>query len=155
MEKENKKLKDDKSSLEKKIKINTQQISDMKNSFSKIEKKYINQINDLKQNMLNKGSYKQLCNEFIKKMENELIDFDYFIDKRNISDLIVKIFEKDTSEMLRTMLKETIASIMKLNNEDRIKMNIEPLLEEYFKKKEKVIILIAQILLRLFKILNN
>ena len=103
MEKENKKLKDDKSSLEKKIKINTQQISDMKNSFSKIEKKYINQINDLKQNMLNKGSYKQLCNEFIKKMENELIDFDYFIDKRNISDLIVKIFEKDTSEMLRTM----------------------------------------------------
>ena len=49
-----------------------------------------------------------------------------------------------------------MASIMKLNNEDRIKMNIEPLPEEYFKKKEeKVIILIVHILLRLFKILNN
>ena len=48
-----------------------------------------------------------------------------------------------------------MASIMKLNNEDRIKMNIEPLLEEYFKKKEKVIILIVHISLKLFKILNN
>ena len=30
-----------------------------------------------------------------------------------------------------------MASIMKLNNEDRIKMNIEPLPEKYFKKKRK------------------
>ena len=109
----------------------------MKNSFGKLEKKYINQINDLKKNFTNHGTYKQLCNEFIEKMENELIEFDYFIDKRNISDLIVKIFQKDTSEMLRTMLKETIASVMKLNNEDRIKMNIEPLPEEHFKKKRE------------------
>ena len=70
---------------------------------------------------------KSNCLKFIVDIENELIDFNYFIDRRTISDLLLKVFEKNVDEKLKNFLIETIARLMKFTNEERIKINIEPL----------------------------
>jgi hypothetical protein len=51
--------------------------------------------------------------------------------------LFLKIFQKNTETKLKNFLKETISNIMKFTNEERMKINVEPLSQEQIKQISK------------------
>ena len=69
-------------------------------------------------------SVKNTCVTFIQKINKELIGYEYLIDKRIITDLLIKIFDKSCDAKIKKSLMETMASFMELSNEDRTKMGI-------------------------------
>ena len=60
----------------------------------------------------------------ILKIKNELVDYEYLIDRRVISNLLLKYFDKSADSKLKLALLDTLANIMGYDNDLRKKMGL-------------------------------
>ena len=73
----------------------------------------------------------------IKKVNNDLKDTEFLIDKRVISSVLVNYFDKNTNDKIKENLLETLSKIMEYSNEDRKKMGLKPINIPQTNKNEK------------------
>jgi hypothetical protein len=62
--------------------------------------------------------------ELVIKLKTDLLDHEYNIDKRIISNILIKYFEKSGNDKLKLALLDTLASIMGFNNDERKKLGL-------------------------------
>ena len=62
-------------------------------------------------------------NNYITKIKSELIDYNYYVDRRIIYDLIVKLINKNNASIKKSII-ETLANVLHLSNEDRTSLGI-------------------------------
>jgi len=66
-----------------------------------------------------KDKMKKYSEEILLKVKNDLKETEYLVDKRMISNLILKYFDVSTSEKLKYALLDTLANFMAFNNSER------------------------------------
>ena len=148
-------LEDEKNNLEKQkneeIEIYKKQILQMTNEIAEekeknnqsnqnedIEKIYISkifslesQLNKLQEENLNlkkkEEDNKKEMDNLIKKVNFDLKNTEYLIDKRVISSVLVNYFDKNANDNVKQSLLETLSSLMDYSNEDRKKMGLKPI----------------------------
>lgn len=114
------------------------EINNINQQKEEYEKTYIDKIEQLnnqidvleKENNVLKEKEMQIkkkTNDLIKKVENDLKDTEYMIDKRIISSVLVSYFDKNTSAKVKESLLETLSGFMEYGNEDRKKMGLKPI----------------------------
>jgi chromosome segregation ATPase len=67
---------------------------------------------------------KNTCKEFIIKMNNDITEYENYIDKRIINSIFLKYFDKGSNEKIKISLLETLANIMGYDNDDRRKIGL-------------------------------
>jgi chromosome segregation ATPase len=103
-----------------------------------IEKIYIgkifsleSQLNKIQEENLNlkkkEEERKKEMDNLIKKVNLDLKNTEYLIDKRVISSVLVNYFDKNSNETVKQSLLETLSSLMDYSNEDRKKMGLKPI----------------------------
>lgn len=80
---------------------------------------------------------KKEMDNLIKKVNNDLKDTEFLIDKRVISSVLVNYFDKNTNDKIKENLLETLSKIMEYSNEDRKKMGLKPINIPQTNKNEK------------------
>ena len=66
-----------------------------------------------------KDKMKKYSEEILIKVKNDLKETEFLVDKRMISNLILKYFDVSTSEKLKHALLDTLANFMAFNNSER------------------------------------
>lgn len=109
-----------------------------KNQYETIESIYLSKIETLENQViaLEKTSEQLLQKEIemkkdeedlIKKVQNDLKNTEFLIDKRVISSVLVNYFDKNNNEKIKESLLETLSNIMQYSNDDRKKMGLKPI----------------------------
>lgn len=71
-----------------------------------------------------KETIKKHSEEILKKVKNDLKDTEYLIDKRMISNILMKYFDRNSNDKLKLALLDTLANFMGYDNEERKKMGL-------------------------------
>lgn len=66
-----------------------------------------------------KDKMKKYSEEILMKVKNDLKETEFLVDKRMISNLLLKYFHVGTNEKLKYALLDTLANFMAFNNEER------------------------------------
>lgn len=109
-----------------------------KNQYETIESIYLSKIDTLESQVvaLEKANEQLIHKEIImkkegedlmKKVQNDLKNTEYLIDKRVISSVLVNYFDKNNNEKIKESLLETLSNIMQYSNDDRKKMGLKPI----------------------------
>ena len=69
---------------------------------------------------------KKYCDEILEKTKLELADKKYLIDRRVVSNHVLKYFDKNTDWKIKGFIIETLANIFEYNNEERNKIGLAP-----------------------------
>jgi chromosome segregation ATPase len=94
-------------------------------------------IEDLEKNILSlelenknlkeqKDKMKKYSEEILFKVKNDLKDTEFLIDKRMISNILIKYFDKSANDKLKIALLDTLANFMGYNNDERKKIGLTP-----------------------------
>ena len=98
--------------------------SEKNNKFEELDK----QITDLelenKYLKEQKDKMKKYSEEILLKVKNDLKDTEFLIDKRMISNILIKYFDKNTNDKIKSALLDTLANFMGFNNEERAQLGI-------------------------------
>ena len=98
--------------------------SEKNNKFEELDK----QITDLelenKYLKEQKDKMKKYSEEILLKVKNDLKDTEFLIDKRMISNILIKYFDKNTNDKIKSALLDTLANFMGFNNEERAQLGL-------------------------------
>jgi chromosome segregation ATPase len=73
-----------------------------------------------------KDKMKKYSEEILIKVKNDLKDTEFLIDKRMISNILLKYFDKSMNDKLKVALLDTLANFMGYNNDERRKIGLNP-----------------------------
>jgi len=110
--KENSRFQEDKLNQEQ---INRNEELEKNISDLQLENKYLKEQKD---------KMRKYSEEILQKVKNDLKETEYLIDKRIISNLLVKYFDKNTNNSIKTALLDTLANFMGFNNEERVQIGL-------------------------------
>ena len=68
---------------------------------------------------------KKYSEEILIKVKNDLKDTEFLIDKRMISNILIKYFDPYTDGKIRMALLDTLANFMGYNNDERRKIGLQ------------------------------
>lgn len=71
-----------------------------------------------------KDKMKRYSEEILLKVKNDLKDAEYLVDKRMISNILIKYFDRTTDNKIKAALLETLANFMGFSNDERIQMGL-------------------------------
>jgi hypothetical protein len=80
---------------------------------------------------------KEKLTGYLRDIHRELVGYEFLIDRRFASDLIVKVLDKNCDFKIQKMLLETFAKVFELSNEDRIKIGLTALTSPQTKNVQK------------------
>ena len=69
---------------------------------------------------------KRHTEEVLVKVKNEIKDVEYMVDRRIISNFLIKIYDKTSKKKIRIHVRDTLANFLGLNNEERKKIGLNP-----------------------------
>ena len=69
-------------------------------------------------------SAKNLCREIMVRIKNDLTDYEFLIDKRIISNILLKYFDKNADHKLKSALLDTLANIMGYGNDEKKRLGL-------------------------------
>lgn len=91
-----------------------------------------------------KDKMKKYSEEILLKVKNDLKETEFLIDKRMISNILIKYFDRSANEKLKQALLDTLANFMGYTNEERKKIglsytsNLIPLQQNNTNKDDKL-----------------
>ena len=71
-----------------------------------------------------KDKMKKYSEEILLKVKNDLKDTEFLVDKRMISNILVKYFDKNTPDGIKKALLDTLANFMGFSNEERVQIGL-------------------------------
>ena len=81
---------------------------------------------------------KKNCNEYISRFLKEITEIQYLVDKRLLSEILIKILDPNCDNCVKNSLLETISSIMCFSNEERFRLNLPPNKHEKIKESDNI-----------------
>ena len=81
---------------------------------------------------------KKNCNEYISRFLKEITEIQYLVDKRLLSEILIKILDPNCDNNVKNSLLETISSIMSFSNEERFRLNLPPNKHEKIKESDNI-----------------
>jgi len=71
-----------------------------------------------------KDQMKKYSEEILLKIKNDIKEKEFLIDKRMISNILIKYFDKNTTEKIKSALLDTLANFMGFTNEERMHIGL-------------------------------
>ena len=81
---------------------------------------------------------KKNCNDYISRFLKEITEIQYLVDKRLLSEILIKILDPNCDNNVKHSLLETISSIMSFSNEERFRLNLPPNKHEKLKETDNI-----------------